>query len=384
MKTISKFLKSGGLLFVLLCVSVLMNHRQGYITLIGIFSILVICSITLRNKIDVGSITILYYVITYILFSSLNRFYYSPSTLVLYAIAPFTFYQFGAQIPKLFRSENAILTTWLIIIFCYSLDIFGVTIANIIDRGQITNASRTFSLDEGGMSILSATLVGLPMNIAMVGLPMFILIKNRILKFGYLIVFLLALLTTFSLLNRTGIVVAILCFVVVIGYRSRKNLSILLSATIGIGVIILLLFYFDVINTELLDLYNERNEDLSTMGTRTERWSIAFPNLLKHPFGWAPNGEIYYVHNMWLDIARISGIFPFIILVYMAVDSFRKAYSLIKYKETELSYLLFGLNICFFSSCFLEPIYGGTHFMLYCLLWGVENTLFLILKRSDK
>lgn len=384
MKTISKFLKSGGLLFVLLCVSVLMNHRQGYITLIGIFSILVICSVTLRNKIDVGSITILYYVITYILFSSLNRFYYSSSTLVLYAIAPFTFYQFGTQIPKLFRSENAILTTWLIIIFCYSLDIFGVTIANIIDRGQITNASRTFSLDEGGMSILSATLVGLPMNIAMVGLPMFILIKNRILKFGYLIVFLLALLTTFSLLNRTGIVVAILCFVVVIGYRSRKNLSILLSATIGIGVIILLLFYFDVINTELLDLYNERNEDLSTMGTRTERWSIAFTNLIKHPFGWAPNGEIYYVHNMWLDIARISGIFPFIILVYMAVDSFRKAYSLIKYKETALSYLLLGLNICFFSSCFLEPIYGGTHFMLYCLLWGVENTLFLKLKSSDK
>ncbi len=384
MKTISKFLKSGGLLFVLLCVSVLMNHRQGYITLIGIFSVLVICSVTLRNKIDVGSITILYYVITYILFSSLNRFYYSPSTLVLYTIAPFTFYQFGTQIPKLFRSENAILTTWLIIIFCYSLDIFGVTIANIIDRGQITNASRTFSLDEGGMSILSATLVGLPMNIAMVGLPMFILIKNRILKFGYLIVFLLALLTTFSLLNRTGIVVAILCFVVVIGYRSRKNLSILLSATIGIGVIILLLFYFDVINTELLDLYNERNEDLSTMGTRTERWSIAFPNLLKHPFGWAQNGEIYYVHNMWLDIARISGIFPFIILVYMAVDSFRKAYSLIKYKETALSYLLLGLNICFFSSCFLEPIYGGTHFMLYCLLWGVENTLFLKLKSSDK
>lgn len=384
MKNFITFLKKGGFLFIILCIALMMNHRHGYITLIGIFSILVFCNVTLKNKVDLGSFMVTAYVILYILFSSLNHFSYSFSTLILYAIAPFTFYQFGLQIPKLYRSENAILTTWIIIICCYSLDIFAVSIGNIIETGQIVNPTRVFSLDDNETSIMNATLVGLPMDIAMVGLPMFMLIKKRMLKIAYLIVFLLALLTTFSLLNRTGVVIAVLCFIIVVGYKSRNNISTLLYSILGIIAIVFFLIYFDVINVELLDLYNERNEDLSTMGTRTERWSVALPNLITHPFGWAMNGEIYYVHNMWLDVARISGIFPFIILVYMAVDSFRKAYSLIKYKETALSYLLLGLNICFFSSCFMEPIYGGTHFMLYCLLWGVENTLFLKLKSSDK
>lgn len=369
------FLKKGGFLFLLLCIALILNHRMNYITLVGLFSILVFVSITIKTNIDKGALIIIAYTIFYILFSSFNGFSYSLSTLVLYTIAPFTFYQFGFNLVKRFSNENYIIMAWLIIIFCYCIDIFIITLQNYIETGMLINPKREFMFSDSNSSQLSATLVGLPMNIAVIGLPMCFMVKNNYMRFTFLLIFVLSLFTTFSLLNRTGLVVALLCFIIVIGYRSRHDIKVLMLSLLGVGVIFGLLFYFDIINTELIDFYSERNEDLSTMGTRTERWSTALGYLFTRPFGWAGNGQIYYVHNMWLDVARISGIIPFSLLAYIAYDSFRKAFRLVRRYESPLAYMILGLNVCFFASCFVEPIYGGTHMMLYCMLWGTSTKL---------
>ena len=239
----------------------------------------------------------------------------------------------------------------------------------------LINPKREFMLSDNSSSQLSATLVGLSMDIGMVGLPMCFIVKNNYMRFSFLLLFVFSLFTTFSLLNRTGLVVALLCFIIVIGYRSRHDIKALMLSLLGVGVIFGLLFYFDIINTELIDFYSERNEDLLTMGTRTERWSTALGYLFTRPLGWAINGQTYYIHNMWLDVARISGIIPFSLLAYIAYDSFRKAFRLIKKYESPLAYMILGLNVCFFASCFVEPIYGGTHMMLYCMLWGTSTKL---------
>lgn len=374
-KNIVAYLKKGGFLFLLLCIALILNHRMNYITLVGLFSILVFVSITIKTNIDKGALIIIAYTIFYILFSSFNGFSYSLSTLVLYAIAPFTFYQFGFNMVKRYSNENYIIMAWLIIIFCYCIDIFIVTLQNYIETGMLINPKREFMFSDNSSSQLSATLVGLQMDIGMIGLPMCFIVKNNYMRFSFLLLFVLSLFTTFSLLNRTGLVVALLCFIIVIGYRSRHDIKVLMLSLLGVGVIFGLLFYFDIINTELIDFYSERNEDLSTMGTRTERWSTALGYLFTRPFGWAGNGQIYYVHNMWLDVARISGIIPFSLLAYIAYDSFRKAFRLVRRYESPLAYMILGLNVCFFASCFVEPIYGGTHMMLYCMLWGTSTKL---------
>lgn len=374
-RNIVAYLRQGGFLFLLLCVSLILNHRMNYITLIGVFSILVFGTITLKTKIDMGALIIILYTIFYIFFSMANGFSYSASTLVLYAVAPSVFYQFGVAMVKRYDNENYLIIAWLIIVFCYCLDIFNVTFHNMLETGQIINPKREFMFSDESSSIVSATGVGLPMNIGMIGLPMFFIVKNNYVRFSFLILFILSLITTLSLLNRTGIVVALLSFALVIGYRSRHDVRALVVSLFGVAAIFGLLYYFDIINTELIEFYSERNEDLSTMGSRTERWSTALGYLFTHPLGWGRSDQTYYVHNMWLDIARVSGIIPFLLLSYIAFDSFRKAISLVRIYESPLAYMILGLNVCFFASCFVEPIYGGTHMMLYCMLWGTSTKL---------
>lgn len=373
-KSIKAFLRIGGAQFILLAVALILNHRMGYITLIGLFSILVGVNITLRSKMDKGAMTILVYSILYVFFSYLNGFSYAISAIVLFAVAPFFFYQFGNNIAALYRKEDYIIVLWLIIVLCYCLDIFYVTLSGIVETGQFINPQRELFFSESGtQNKVNATVVGLSMNIGMIGLPMSIILKNNYMRVCSLLIFILSLITTFSLLNRTGIVVALLCFTTVIAYKSRKNFKLLFLSLASIVFVIWLLFYFGIINAELIELYRERNVDIYTMGARTDRWRVALGYLFTHPFGWADYGEKYYIHNMWLDVARISGIIPFLLLVYMAVDSFKKAFQLIKKYESPLSYMLLGLNVCFFATCFVEPIYGGTPMLLYCMLWGTST-----------
>lgn len=373
MKIIRNYLKQGGIIFLLLCVVLALNNRFGYITLVGFFSILVLV-VTLRSKIDKGAAIVLLYLVSYILFSYMNGVYYSLSTLVLYAIAPFFFYQYGKQLPCRYMKENELKVAWLIVIVCYGIDIYWTTISNIISTRELILASRIFSFTDDNTMVKSATLIGLPMGIGMIGLPMFIIEKNKTLKVLFISLFIISMVVTFSLINRTGIFVASLCFFIVIGYRYRKRTLLLILILLLMVMMVFVLIETNIISSELISLYNERNADLSSMGSRSYRWNDAVIKLLSHPTGWY-NGEVYYVHNMWLDVARMSGLLPFILLVYISYDSFIKSFRLVKRFNNSLSYMMLGLNVCFFATCFVEPIYGGTHFMLYCMLWGTENEL---------
>lgn len=374
MKNIIKYLKQGGLLFILLCIALALNNRFGYITLIGIFSIVTFWSVTIRHKMGNGDFVVLCYLICYILISFINGISYPLSSLVLYGIAPLFFYQYGKHITRSYKGENELITAWLIIIFCYCIDIFVIRISNIIEAGSLLSGSRDFYFTDNETSAKSATLIGLPMGIGMIGLPMFFIVKKMGLKISFLSLFILSIVTTFSLLNRTGIIVAGLCFLAVIGYKYRKNGKLLFLSFLSVFSIVFILIYTGVISSDLLSAYDERNVDLATAGNRTTRWSDAFINLFTHPFGWT-DGTTYFVHNMWLDVARISGTIPFILLVYMTYDCFLKAFKLIKRYNNSLSYMMLGLNVCFFATCFVEPITGSTHFMLYCMLWGTESAL---------
>lgn len=381
-KSIFQYLRRGGILFVLLCLALLINHRTGYVTLISVFMLLFGLTKLSKAKFDGLGIAVLAYSILYILFSSLNGIEYQPSSYILYGICPYILYMYGRYAAEQWTTENQHLTFWLLIILFYCIDIFVVSGLSIVSSGELINSKREFSFTES--QDLSATLVGLCMDIGMVGLPMTILIKNLKLKLSYFLLFSMSLAVTLSLLNRTGLVVLVLCSVGVILWRARKDFSILIKTSLAVIVIFLVLVYFGVINEQLIEFYTARNDDLSTMGHRSYRWTYALSQLFTHPFGWARWGEVYYVHNMWLDIARISGIIPFSFLLFFALKSFYLAFRLVSYTESVLSYLMLGLNICFFFSCFVEPIFGGTHFMLYIMLMGYENTLYYRSKSVSK
>ncbi len=371
---INKYKEMG--LFLFLCIALIFNHRVGYITLIGVFSLLVFTNVTIKSKIDKSSFFLFLYCFLYLLISSINEFSYIFSTIVLYGIAPLFFYQYGKNVSSKSETESQLVIQLLLIVICYCIDTFWAATNAIVSTGILINPSRVLIIDEGKDLIFGATGIGLSMDIGMVGLPMTFLVKNNKLRIAFLLLFIFSLLTTLHLINRTGLFVAFMCFCCVIGYRYRHNFRALLGISVIILIVTIVLLKSGVISSDLIDIYKDRNTDLSTLGTRTERWQGSLTYLLTKPFGWASSGEIYYIHNMWLDIARISGIIPFGILAWFSIAGFLNSIKLTKLYNNSLSYLLLGLNICFFSSCFVEPIYGGTHFMLYCLLWGVQNGLF--------
>lgn len=375
LNSIYSFIKRGGALFMFLAFIIILNHQTGYISLVTVFSVAVLFIFISKAKIDIYSILIIIFGVFYYTISAINGYENNIQTTVICYIAPFFFYQYGYYFPSRFRTDDSITVAWTIIVICYCLDIFCIATGNILSSGELIAEQRSLMFGgESGYS-MSATLVGLSLDIGMIGLAMAIIVKNKYMRIVYILMFFFSLLTTIHLLNRTAIAVAMLCTLTLIAYKSRNDIRTLILSVVVILSISAILIYFGIVNDDIISLYKERNVDLSTMGTRTTRWKDAIGNILIYPFGWGTMGQEFNIHNMWLDIARIAGIIPFLILSYLTINTFIKTIRLLISHERTISYLLLGLNICFFASCFVEPIYGGTHLNLYFMLMGTVNYL---------
>ena len=108
------------------------------------------------------------------------------------------------------------------------------------------------------------------------------------------------------------------------------------------------------------------------------RWQLAIVNLFKYPLGWTD--DIGYVHNMWLDIAKISGVIPFFLLLLLTIISLRDLLILLKIRRNCVVIMLISFYLAVFMSCFVEPIYGGTQLFIFTMIWGIERSLIKINK----
>jgi hypothetical protein len=129
------------------------------------------------------------------------------------------------------------------------------------------------------------------------------------------------------------------------------------------------------ISSDILVAYEERNFDLNTAGQRTTKWIDTFKEIFQHPFGWAniQSSDNYYAHNMWLDIARVTGVFPFLSLLFVSIQALLIQSRLVRIKKDYFVAVSIGLNTCFLLSCFVEPVYGGLHLFLWTMLWGMQE-----------
>ncbi len=122
-------------------------------------------------------------------------------------------------------------------------------------------------------------------------------------------------------------------------------------------------------------------DDAGTLGQRTERWAMALSYLFRSPLGWWQN-EPFRAHNMWLDFARVTGLIPFFISIVFSLKSFRSVISIVKLRKNEVTAVIVSIYICFTMSCFMEPVYAGTHWYMYCLFVGLINRYCRILRSS--
>lgn len=354
-----------------------MGHMTGFITIVTLFSILVLLLVPCIRYFDKIGKLIIAFTALYCLIGQLTGFFSDFSTLLALAIPLFPFYCFGSYVQENLKNRQYVLLFILVTVTLYSYEIYSTIIRSIAATGSVINVTREFYFDEDEMRKLTATLVGLGASMGFIGLPMAILLKDsKIKRILFLAVFVCSLLTTIHLVNRTGLVVGVVTMVATSLYYYRSNRKYILFAVLFCFVLLLVLSYSGVINQEVIDAYTKRNEaDLSTGGDRTGRWDYAINQLLLHPFGWAEHlgTTVYYIHNMWLDIAKVTGIIPFLLLVTPTFLSMKTLVRLMHKKQDIIVALFISLNTCFFLSCFVEPVYGGLHLFLYVMVWGMQN-----------
>jgi O-antigen ligase len=380
MSKITGFFKQYGWCSLLLPL-LLINIANGYITALTLFCIGVFVFIGLKGVPNKSVTTIILFSFTYAFFMVLSPVPFSLSDACINMLPFLPLYIVGSQIVNRSQSPNEIATYLLLVIICYSFVYYWATLNDVLTTGQLVNPFRMYEFQEGAESHYTATHVGTNVAIGFSGLMGFFMTKKKgILNYSFLFVMLLSLLSTIHLVNRSGVYVFAVVGLIVLLYVFSNKKSV-------VGVVFLALAALAVIRNldilgggEVAQIYADRNADYeasaATVGARLPRWISGITDMMSHPFGWwSISNQDYWMHNMWLDIAKRAGIVPLLFLLILTVRSIKNIIKLVKRKKSALNYLLLAMNACFFLSCMIEPIIGGTHLMLYCLVWGVQDRL---------
>lgn len=363
--------------FFLVCGTVMYINFHVYFKDLFCILVLFFCG-TIRYRDKIARWLIMFsisYAIIVLIKTALGVYDASYSELASYLLGPLAFYVFGKFIVDQLKLDGYLDTFFLLtIIFLGSkvyYDLF-IDLAN----GSWISTERIFHSNED--FYLAATITGTSVSLGLVGLSAFISQKRPFTSLKAMFFFVLSgmsLLTVIHLVNRTGLFVFLICTIVTILYLSGKTnitrfLLIILIVTVVSYVVM------DIsINEEVLGAYENRNSvsTIDSGGGRTYRWIDSLGQILKHPFGW--KSEYSFVHNFWLDVARVAGIIPFICIMIATIKSSKIAFRLFRIKGNSFVAILTALNACFFFSCFVEPVLEGisTYVYLYCMLWGIQK-----------
>lgn len=292
-------------------------------------------------------------------------------------ICPVTFYMLGQNYTAKVQTKTEYIWLWAVMILCYSLPL-AKEIFNSINIIGLVNSFRTMGSE--GADSLSATLYGLHASIGLSGIAIFFSTQKKIWiqKIIFVFAFVVSLLTVIHLINRTGLVLVAAVIVACLLYSGKMSKGRLILSLAIVSAVAYLLIAINVLDPEITEAYIAREETAtySVMegGGRTERWTNALVHLFTSPLGF-PNER--YAHNLWLDIARVSGLFAFIPFLIATILNYKRLFRVIKRGEEGVTPLLIGLNVTMFLSSCVEPVIEGyfLYFYLLMFLWGCNKRL---------
>lgn len=359
---------------------------------IGVYVITFFCAIytllcPLKKYIDKTAIWLLVFSTTFSSLLVLTNQVSSGFLVLLTLWAPITFYCYGQYVVEQYKADKIIYLFLLFTIITFTFVAYKSILQDIQSNGFI-NISRNISITGKEEGVLSATLFGLITAPGLVGISMFLLNRKNILSLSsilFLLVGILSLLTTFQLVNRTGIVVAILSYLIVNLYSSGGNFFKLIFGLLIAIAVIYILIDLNIISNDIFAAYQLRLDVESTTladgGGRFHRWTDACSKLFIYPFGWSTNHFTYseYVHNFWLDIARQTGLIPFISFIIATIQAIKILFKLCRFqKNNQLIALLVGINACCLIAASVEPVMEGCPYLCYYIsfIWGIQSQLY--------
>ncbi len=202
-------------------------------------------------------------------------------------------------------------------------------------------------------------------------------------KIFLFVVFLLSVYCVLRLGSRTQLAIGLFTLIASLLYivtkqSAKKNILIFILIFVGVNFG---LSRFDLNSkSDLMTSFSSRMESKShgagTAGGRSQRWEKSLVNLWEEPLGWDYQ-EFGHSHNLWLDVARVSGILPFLLLVAFSIRSFINTRKVIIKNpgNIALNNLIIAFSLAIFLQFFVEPIFEGVFhlFVFYCLFQGIIN-----------
>ncbi|TMM53791.1 hypothetical protein FEE95_18000 [Maribacter algarum] len=302
---------------------------------------------------------------------------------IFYAVFPPVFYLLG----KFLITENipqyTIYLLLFLIGFVFSFSALVSVILNFLEGG-FSQLDRSLPMFWPGSGLVSATKMGgfFTLNMCIPALLIGNQSKSKLIyKLIGIAIFIFSIVCVIRLGSRTQLgIMLITCFVSLIYVAPKQSFkkNVLLFLLIsGIGFYIYSNVSFDL-NEDWLSTFAGRMDkgagDIASGGGRTERWIKSFEYMFEKPLGWSVN-EFGFAHNLWLDVLRVTGIIPFIILIIFSVRSFRTIKKTISFKSNQLyfSVQILIYSIAFFMLFMVEPIFDGMFemFTIFCVFIGI-------------
>lgn len=308
---------------------------------------------------------------------------------ISYIICPLIFYRVGRFISDV-TTTHQFLSIATIIITSYTLPLAIVTLLSISETGEIINIYRALGSDGYGDDTIGATYYGMH---ASLGISSMVIIFSKmkgigIQKFLLFICALLSVLTTIHLINRSGLVIFIVCIFVSMCYSAKSSKSNVIIGVIVCAIVIALLSYVDEqSNMEMVEAYISREEDdatnLMSGGGRIATAKNVIDKMFDNPFGMP---DEMYAHNLWLDIIRLVGFLPFFPFLVVTVLNIRNLWQCLRSNDLEIMPLLLGVNVGVFIMCMMEPVIEGSalYFYIIMMLWGMNTSLAIKYKANRK
>jgi hypothetical protein len=301
--------------------------------------------------------------------------------LVIQGIFPGFFYLFGKILINKKISKKQIILLLVILGVSFSLTSVISVVLNLLNGG-FAQTNRLIPVFWTGAYVKATGLSGyLTYNMLILGIIISSQkIYNWLTKGILILIYIISLLCIFRLGSRTGIVLTSLTLVfaiviVLLKQSTVKNLKFLFRLAV-IGILIFNFVPLDL-NADYLSTLGHRLQDpyassSSSAGGRTKLWQNAIDNFIKYPLGWEARR---YSHNVWLDVAKVGGIIPFILLI---IFNFRNLYNLktiFKFPKNNLeinvAFTLFTIGPLIYF--FVEPALEGSFFVFtfFCLIQGI-------------
>ncbi|MEE9361051.1 MAG: hypothetical protein V3U92_00470 [Cellulophaga sp.] len=383
MVEILKYLKTVGLPLVILLVFFLIDpFAKGYLAAYLLTALIYVKKDFIQKNFDFDFVILFIFSITYALFSLLNPDIYKQ-TIIFYGVFPPVFFLLGKYFVVKSKKTEHLFILLISVGFLFSFSALISVVLNLT-TGGFAQYERSIPMFWNGNEI-TATLMGAFFTFNMC-LPAILLTGNKkhslLFRIASIIVFILSLLCTFRLGSRTQIAIFILTILISFVFiipRLSGNKSIKLIFILFTIAILVYMYIPSDLNSEYLSTLGKRlqeSDNTGNAGGRTNRWAKSIINLFKKPLGWSVN-EFGYSHNLWLDVARINGFIPFILLLIFSLRTFLKTKTAISIDKNQLPFnnliLIFTIaaNLLFF----VEPITEGlfSMFLVYCFLHGVIN-----------